>query len=77
MANMLFKRQQQTPQQASSFRNQLNQIRSQGPSNVLFNQMYQSNPQFRQFADSMQGKSPEQAFRENGLNFNNFKNMKW
>lgn len=43
----------------------------------MFNQMYQNNPQFRQFADSMRGKTPEQAFKENGLNFNQFKNMKW
>ena len=56
---------------------QLAQIRQQGPSSVLFNQMYQSNPQFRQFADSMRGKTPDQAFRENGLDFNQFKNYKW
>lgn len=43
---------------------------SQGNPQALFNQMYQTNPQFRSFADSMQGKSPEQAFRENGLDFN-------
>lgn len=56
---------------------QLAQIRRQGPSNVLFNQMYQSNPQFKQFADSMQGKTPQQAFQEHGLDFNQFKNLKW
>jgi hypothetical protein len=56
---------------------QLAQIRRAGPSNAIFNQMYQSNPQFKQFADSMRGKTPEQAFRENGLNFDQFKNMQW
>lgn len=56
---------------------QLAQIRQQGPSNVLFNQMYQSNPQFKQFADSLQGKTPQQAFQEHGLDFNQFKNLKW
>lgn len=42
---------------------------------TAFNQLYQSNPEFRQFADSMQGKTPEQAFRENGLDFNQFRNL--
>lgn len=71
------KRQQQTRPQSSNPIDQLHQIQQAGPSNVIFNQMYQNNPQFKQFADSMKGKTPEQAFRENGLNFNQFKNMKW
>lgn len=41
----------------------------------MFDQMYNSNPQFRKFADSMKGKTPEQAFSENGLNFEDFKNL--
>lgn len=56
---------------------QLQQLRKQGPSNILFNKLYNSNPQFKQFADSMRGKTPEQAFRENGLDFNRFNNLKW
>ena len=56
---------------------QLAQLRQAGPSGKVFNQMYQSNPQFRQFADSMRDKTPEQAFYENGLDFNQFKNMRW
>jgi len=39
--------------------------------------MYRTNPQFKQFADSMQGKTPEQAFQENGLDFNQFKGYRW
>lgn len=75
MGNILF---QNNPKQPNnSPLDQLHQIRQQGPSNVLFNQMYQNNPQFRQFADSMRGKTPDQAFRENGLDFNQFKNYKW
>ena len=74
MGNVLF---QNNSQQGNSILSQLQQIRQQGPSNVLFNQMYQNNPQFRQFADSMRGKSPEQAFQERGLDFNQFRNMKW
>ena len=47
----------------------VNQLRSLGNPQAAFNQMYQSNPQFKAFADSMRGKTPEQAFRENGLDF--------
>ena len=64
-------------QQPQSLLETLKQIKHQGPSNTLFNQMYQNNPQFKQFADSMQGKTPEQAFNEHGLDFNQFKNYKW
>jgi len=50
-----------------------------GPSNfieqMIFNKLYQSNPQFRQFADSMRGKSPEQAFQEQGLDYSQYQNM--
>ncbi len=42
---------------------------------MIFNRMYQSNPQFRQFADSMQGKTPEQAFQEQGLDYSQFQNV--
>jgi len=52
---------------------------SNGPMNVMqrmiFNKLYNSNPQFRQFADSMQGKTPEQAFQEQGLDYNQFQNV--
>ena len=75
MGNILF---QNSPKpKGNNLLDQLNQIRRTGPSNVMFNQMYQNNPQFRQFADSMRGKTPDQAFRENGLDFNQFKNFKW
>lgn len=42
---------------------------------MIFNKMYQTNPQFRQFADSMQGKTPEQAFQEAGLDYSQFQNV--
>ena len=50
------------------------QLRNGNPQ-AIYSQMYQTDPRFRQFADSMRGKSPEQAFQENGLDFNQFKNM--
>jgi len=46
-----------------------------GGAQQMFNQMYQSNPQFRDFANSMKGKTPEQAFQERGFDFNSFRNM--
>ena len=41
----------------------------------MFDQMYQSNPQFRDFANSMRGKTPEQAFKENGFDYDSFRGM--
>jgi hypothetical protein len=61
----------------NSLLNQFQQLKQQGPANVVFDKMYQNNPQFKQFADSMQGKTPQQAFSEYGLDFNRFKNFKW
>ena len=59
----------------------LNQIasnaKSLGPSEALFNSMYNSNSQFREFADSVKGMTPEQACSQNGLNFNMFKPFRW
>ena len=46
-----------------------------GNVNDIFNEMYQTNPQFRDFANSVKGKSPEQAFQEQGFDFSPFKNM--
>ena len=76
MGNVLFQNNPQ-PNNGNSILEMVNQIKSMGPSGSVFNQLYHSNPQFRQFADSMQGKTPEQAFRENGLDFAQFRNLKW
>lgn len=50
-----------------------------GPANfmqqMIFNRLYQSNPQFRAFADSMRGQNPQQAFQERGLDYSQFQNM--
>ncbi len=37
-----------------------------GNPEAMYNQMYQSNPQFREFADGMQGKTVEQAYGKYG-----------
>lgn len=42
---------------------------------MLFNKMYQGNPQFRQFADSVRGMSPEQAFQQQGLDYSQYQNI--
>lgn len=42
---------------------------------MLFNRLYQSNPRFRQLADSVRGMTPEQAFQAHGLDFNQYSNM--
>ena len=55
----------------------LDLLRSSGSSNEVYRKLYNSNPKFRQFADSMNGKTPEQAFAEVGLDFNKYKNLKW
>ena len=50
-----------------------------GPTNIMqqmiFDRLYNTNPQFRQFADSMRDKTPEQAFQENGLDYSQFMNI--
>ena len=50
-----------------------------GPANIMqqmiFNTLYQSNPQFRAFADSVKGQDPQQAFQERGLDYSQFQNM--
>lgn len=46
-----------------------------GGAEQMFNQMYRSNPQFRDFANSMKGKTPQEAFQKNGFDYNSFKNM--
>lgn len=50
-----------------------------GPANLMqqfiFNKLYQSNPQFRAFADSMRGQDPQRAFQERGLDYSKFQSM--
>lgn len=67
MASSLFPR----PQGGNSILNAVNALKnaSQGNPQALYSHMYQTDPQFRAFADSMRGKTPEQAFRENGFDF--------
>lgn len=46
-----------------------------GDPQPLFNQMIQSNPQFAQFVAMNAGKTPEQAFADNGLDYSQVRNL--
>lgn len=46
-----------------------------GNPEALFNHMLQTNPQFRNLAESVRGKTPEQAFQEFGYDFNEVKDQ--
>ena len=41
-----------------------------GNPNAFFNQLMSSNPAFRNFVNTNQGKAPEQIARENGIDIN-------
>lgn len=71
MASSLFPKQ---PNSGNSILAMFNSMAGNDP-DAAFNQLYNANPQFRQFADSVKGKTPEQAFQENGLDFNQFRNF--
>lgn len=77
MGNVLFQNSNQQNNSGNSVLGLIGQLKSMGPSQTIFNRMYHSNPEFKQFADNMMGKTPEQAFRENGLDFGKFRNFKW
>ena len=72
MPNPLFENQTQPGNQ--SIFGLIKQLKT-GNVDDIFNEMYQTNPQFRDFANSIKGKSPEQAFQEQGFDFSPFKNM--
>ena len=75
MGNMLF---QDSPKNSgNSVINMVNNLKAQGSSSALFNQMYQNNPNFKQFADQVRNMTPDQAFSQYGLDFNQFRNLRW
>lgn len=61
----------QRPHQGGSLFDLIGMARSaQGGPAAFAQQLMHSNPQFREFAERNQGKSPEQIARENGIDFN-------
>lgn len=52
----------------------INNLRGGNPQ-AVYDKMYKDNPQFRDFANAMRGKTPEQAFGEYGFDFSQFRGM--
>lgn len=75
MANPLF--QNQANNSKNPLADMINSLKTQGPSEAVFNSMYNNNPQFREFANTVRGKTPEEAFSQYGLDFNQFRNQRW
>ena len=48
---------------------------AQGGPAAFAQQLMRENPQFREFAERNQGKSPEQIASENGIDFNQVRNL--
>lgn len=46
-----------------------------GDPSALVSRLMQTNPSFSQFVQANRGKTPEQAFRDNGLDFSQYKNL--
>lgn len=42
---------------------------------MIFNMLYQRNPQFRQLADSVRGQDPREVCQQRGLDYNQLQNM--
>ena len=42
---------------------------------MIFNMLYQRNPQFRQLADSVRGQDPQQACQNFGVDYNQLQNV--
>lgn len=68
MASSLFRNSQQVnPRKGLGDLMQLaNEIKRNGPE-AIFNQMYQSNPEFRKFVETNKGKSMEQIATEHNI----------
>lgn len=54
---------------------QVKQMLQGGNPNVIYQQMMQNNPQFRQFVSDNQGKSPEQIAQAYGIDMNTIKQL--
>lgn len=72
MPNPIFNN--QPKQGGNSIFSLISQLKN-GDSKSVFDNLYNSNAQFRDFANSMKGKTPEQAFREKGYDYEQFKGM--
>lgn len=66
--------QQQQPTQQQLIVDKLNSIKRafNGDSSAVVEYLKQTNPSFAAFANNLQGKTPEQAFKEFGLDYSQF-----
>lgn len=48
---------------------------AKGNPQALMGQLMRTNPNFAAFVERNKGKTPEQAFRDNGLDFNEYRNL--
>lgn len=58
-----------------SSNNLLNQLASVKNPNAMFNQLMNTNPQFRQFVDANRNKSPEQIAQDYGVDISQLKGL--
>lgn len=65
-----FNQQQNLASRLSSIKQAAN-----GDANGLINHLQQTNPNFATFLNSIQGKTPEQAFAQYGLDYNQFRGI--
>lgn len=68
---------QQSSKQGNNILQEINRLKSLGPSQVIFDQMYQNNQDFRRFADTVRNMTPEQAFEHYGFDFSQVQDQKW
>ena len=70
---------QPIPNAAPQQQGQVGATNTGGPMNLMqrmiFNKLYNTNPKFRDLADRVRDKTPEQAFQEQGLDYNQFQNI--
>ena len=74
MGNVLFQHQNQ---KTSSLLDLVNQAQAMGPSALVAQKLYDTNPKFREIADSVKGLTPEQGCSKHGADFNMFRPFKW
>ena len=70
------RRQTQMPQGQMVQPNQPMQAGPDSPmQRMIFNMLYQRNPQFRQLADSVRGQNPQEVCQQHGVDYNQLQNM--
>ena len=74
MGNVLLQHQNRNN---TSFQDLARQAMALGPSDLAAQKLYDTNPKFRELADSIKGLTPEQACSIYGANFNSMLPFRW